>query len=181
MKHVFLAQDEQQLIPAGIRGREEQRETASGSQSSHCLGLPAQATLALLSGMPYQPHPPAKLSSERPSCSLQGYHDIVSVIFLTLPKELHLPVVEKLSLHRVRDSMGTNLDPVVGLLRYGFSTRPTQAKLIRATPDSILQRLLRLADPKFAAILDRYVLPPRATTPGLTAEQHRTTTILCPI
>ena len=47
----------------------------------------------------------------------QGYHDIVSVIFLTLPQELHLPVVEKLSLHRVRDSMGTSLDPVVGLLR----------------------------------------------------------------
>ena len=47
----------------------------------------------------------------------QGYHDIVSVLFLTLPKELQLPCVEKLSLHRVRDSMGDSLEPVVGLLR----------------------------------------------------------------
>ena len=52
--------------------------------------------------------------------TVQGYHDIVSVVFLTLPRELHLPVTEKLSLHRVRDSMGVNLDPVVGLLRYAI-------------------------------------------------------------
>ncbi|KAH9888019.1 rab-GTPase-TBC domain-containing protein [Cubamyces lactineus] len=65
----------------------------------------------------------------------QGYHDIVSVFFLTLPKELHFPVTEKVSLHRVRDSMGTTLEPVVGLLR-------------------ILQRILHLADEKYAAILE---------------------------
>ena len=53
---------------------------------------------------------------------LQGYHDIVSVFFLTLPKELHFPVTEKVSLHRVRDSMGTTLEPVVGLLRYVMSS-----------------------------------------------------------
>ncbi|KAI0659898.1 rab-GTPase-TBC domain-containing protein [Cubamyces menziesii] len=66
----------------------------------------------------------------------QGYHDIVSVLFLTLPKELHFQVTEKVSLHRVRDSMGTTLEPVVGLLR-------------------ILQRILHLADEKYAAILER--------------------------
>ncbi|KAI0760627.1 rab-GTPase-TBC domain-containing protein [Fomes fomentarius] len=89
----------------------------------------------------------------------QGYHDIVSVVFLTLPKELHLPVVEKLSLHRVRDSMGTNLDPVVGLLR-------------------ILQRLLHLADPNFAAILDRTApLPYYALSNLLTLFSHDVPTL----
>ncbi|KAG2080831.1 uncharacterized protein F5147DRAFT_737206, partial [Suillus discolor] len=36
----------------------------------------------------------------------QGYHGIVTVVFLTLPPELQLPCIEKLSLHRLRDSMG---------------------------------------------------------------------------
>jgi TBC1 domain family member 20 len=49
---------------------------------------------------------------------MQGYHDIISVLFLTLPQELQLPVAEKISLHRLRDSMGPNLEPVLGLLRY---------------------------------------------------------------
>ena len=60
--------------------------------------------------------------------TMQGYHDIVSVIFLTLPRELHLPVTEKLSLHRVRDSMGVNLDPVVGLLRYAIPLIPLECR-----------------------------------------------------
>lgn len=47
----------------------------------------------------------------------QGYHDIVSVLFLTLPPEIQLVSTEKLSLHRLRDSMGTGLEPLVGLLR----------------------------------------------------------------
>ncbi|RPD60239.1 hypothetical protein L226DRAFT_539685 [Lentinus tigrinus ALCF2SS1-7] len=89
----------------------------------------------------------------------QGYHDIVSVIFLTLPRELHLPVTEKLSLHRVRDSMGDNLDPVVGLLR-------------------ILKRLLRLTDEKFAATLDRVApLPYFALSNLLTLFSHDVPTL----
>lgn len=63
--------------------------------------------------------------------SWQGYHDIVSVLMLTLNEEqertgsqtdqeltttLNL-MVEKLSLHRLRDSMGPGLEPLVGLLR----------------------------------------------------------------
>ncbi|KAI0689903.1 rab-GTPase-TBC domain-containing protein [Cerioporus squamosus] len=89
----------------------------------------------------------------------QGYHDIVSVIFLTLPKELHLPVTEKLSLHRVRDSMGANLDPVVGLLR-------------------ILKRLLHLADEKFAATLDSTApLPYFALSNLLTLFSHDVPTL----
>ncbi|KZT24850.1 hypothetical protein NEOLEDRAFT_1134531 [Neolentinus lepideus HHB14362 ss-1] len=65
----------------------------------------------------------------------QGYHDIITVLFLTLPKDLHLTCAEKLSLHRLRDSMGSSLEPVLGQLR-------------------ILQRLLRIADPQYSAVLD---------------------------
>ncbi|PCH34972.1 hypothetical protein WOLCODRAFT_139669 [Wolfiporia cocos MD-104 SS10] len=77
------------------------------------------------------------LFRKRPQLSyFQGYHDIVSVVYLTLPEGLQLPCVEKLSLHRVRDSMGASLEPVVGLLR-------------------ILQKLLQAADPEFSALLER--------------------------
>lgn len=48
---------------------------------------------------------------------LQGYHDIITVLFLTLPPDLQLPCAEQLSLQRVRDSMGSGLEPVLGLLR----------------------------------------------------------------
>lgn len=68
----------------------------------------------------------------------QGYHDIVTVVLLTLPPELQLPCVEKLSLHRVRDSMGPTLEPVLGLLR-------------------ITRNLLRIIDPKYAMLLERYL------------------------
>ncbi|RDX51704.1 hypothetical protein OH76DRAFT_1435124 [Lentinus brumalis] len=89
----------------------------------------------------------------------QGYHDIVSVIFLTLPKELHLPVTEKLSLHRVRDSMGANLDPVVGLLR-------------------VLKKLLHLADENFAATIDSTApLPYFALSNLLTLFSHDVPTL----
>ncbi|KAH9918040.1 rab-GTPase-TBC domain-containing protein, partial [Amylocystis lapponica] len=66
----------------------------------------------------------------------QGYHDVISVLFLTLPEDLHMACAEKLSLHRLRDSMGASLEPVVGLLR-------------------ILKRLLHLADPTFASLLEQ--------------------------
>ena len=87
----------------------------------------------------------------------QGYHDIVSVVFLTLPKELHLPVTEKLSLHRVRDSMGPNLDPVVGLLRYVFVLLSFYGLLIPNCA-RVLKKLLRLVDHQFAESLERYAL-----------------------
>ncbi|KZT66235.1 hypothetical protein DAEQUDRAFT_695897 [Daedalea quercina L-15889] len=66
----------------------------------------------------------------------QGYHDIVSVLFLTLPPEVQTASVEKMSLHRLRDAMGMTLEPVVGLLR-------------------ILKRLLQAADPEFSSVLER--------------------------
>ena len=78
-------------------------------------------------------------------------------MFLTLPKELHLPVVEKLSLHRVRDSMGTNLDPVVGLLRYVPYSSLLPYRVFSLKCNRVLKRLLELVDPQFAEALERYV------------------------
>ncbi|KAF8878714.1 rab-GTPase-TBC domain-containing protein [Infundibulicybe gibba] len=74
---------------------------------------------------------------KRPNLNyFQGYHDIITVLFLTVPPELQLSCAEKLSLHRVRDSMGSGLEPVLGLLR-------------------ALRNLLRLVDPDYAALLER--------------------------
>ncbi|KIL59379.1 hypothetical protein M378DRAFT_1007526 [Amanita muscaria Koide BX008] len=66
----------------------------------------------------------------------QGYHDIMTVIYLTLPRELQLTCAEKLSLHRLRDSMLHTLEPVLGLLR-------------------VLKNLMRIADPDYAKLLER--------------------------
>ncbi|KAK2467977.1 hypothetical protein APHAL10511_000272 [Amanita phalloides] len=66
----------------------------------------------------------------------QGYHDIMTVIYLTIPQHLQLPCAEKLSLQRLRDSMLHSLEPVIGLLR-------------------VLKILLRLADPEYAKLLER--------------------------
>ncbi|PBK89852.1 hypothetical protein ARMGADRAFT_935142 [Armillaria gallica] len=68
----------------------------------------------------------------------QGYHDIISVLFLTLPPEIQFSCAEKMSLHRVRDSMGHGLEPILGLLR-------------------VTQKLLRLADSSYAELLERRV------------------------
>ncbi|KAG0702043.1 rab-GTPase-TBC domain-containing protein [Suillus ampliporus] len=89
----------------------------------------------------------------------QGYHDIVTVVFLTLPPELQLPCVEKLSLHRVRDSMGPTLEPVLGLLR-------------------ILRNLLRIIDPKYARLLESIApLPFHALSNLLTLFAHEVPTL----
>ena len=57
----------------------------------------------------------------------KGYHDVISVLYLTLqdseqssglyPSELLVSCGEQMSLHRLRDSMGPGLDPLVGSLR----------------------------------------------------------------
>ncbi|EIM88956.1 uncharacterized protein STEHIDRAFT_166906 [Stereum hirsutum FP-91666 SS1] len=84
----------------------------------------------------------------------QGYHDIITVLLLTLPPPLRLPAAEKLSLHRLRDSMGKTLEPLIGLLR-------------------ILQRLLRLADPAYASLLEQSSpLPYPLLSPLLTLFSH---------
>lgn len=89
----------------------------------------------------------------------QGYHDIVTVILLTLPPELQLPCVEKLSLHRVRDSMGPTLEPVLGLLR-------------------ITRNLLRIIDPKYAMLLESIApLPFHALSNLLTLFSHEVPTL----
>ncbi|KAF9051639.1 rab-GTPase-TBC domain-containing protein [Panaeolus papilionaceus] len=96
-----------------------------------------------------------QLFRQRPKLSyFQGYHDIVTVIFLTLPPELHVACVEKLSLHRLRDSMGAGLEPVLGLLR-------------------VTKNILRLADPEYSALLEENAqLPFYALSNLLTLFSH---------
>ncbi|KAG6810446.1 hypothetical protein H0H92_011819 [Tricholoma furcatifolium] len=77
-----------------------------------------------------------RLDTDRSFVLYPGYHDIVSVLFLTLPDELQFACAEKISLHRVRDSMGSTLEPVLGLLR-------------------VTKNLLRLADLEYAQHLER--------------------------
>ncbi|KAH9172749.1 rab-GTPase-TBC domain-containing protein [Lactarius sanguifluus] len=89
----------------------------------------------------------------------QGFHDIATVLQLTLPPELALPSLEKLSLHRLRDSMGHTLEPLIALML-------------------ILQRLLRLADPPYAALLEDHAPLPYAALPHLlTLLAHATPTL----
>ncbi|BGP47785.1 GTPase-activating protein gyp8 [Rhodotorula kratochvilovae] len=48
----------------------------------------------------------------------QGYHDIVSILLLTLEEDdLVIATAEQLSLHRIRDNMGSGLEPTLGYLR----------------------------------------------------------------
>lgn len=89
----------------------------------------------------------------------QGYHDIVSVFFLTLPPEIRVNSVEQMSLHRLRDSMGVSLEPVVGLLR-------------------ILKGLLQATDLEFSALLERTApLPYFALSNILTLLSHDVPTL----
>ncbi|KAI9438735.1 rab-GTPase-TBC domain-containing protein [Lactarius indigo] len=89
----------------------------------------------------------------------QGFHDIATVLQLTLPPELALPSLEKLSLHRLRDSMGHTLEPLTALM-------------------IILQRLLRLADPPYATLLEDHAPLPYAALPHLlTLLAHATPTL----
>ena len=64
---------------------------------------------------------------------IQGFHDIATVLQLTLPPELALPALEKLSLHRLRDSMGHTLEPLTALMLYVFSRHYYVVALIVAT------------------------------------------------
>lgn len=67
---------------------------------------------------------------------MQGFHDIVSVFLLVLDDEaLAERCVERMSLHRIRDSMCDGLEPVIAYLR-------------------LMKRILRAADPAFADLVD---------------------------
>ncbi|TDL22708.1 hypothetical protein BD410DRAFT_193913 [Rickenella mellea] len=89
----------------------------------------------------------------------QGYHDIITVLFLTLPKEVQLQCAEKLSIHRLRDAMGKGLEPMVGLLR-------------------IMKNILRLADPSYATLLESNApLPYFALSNLLTLFSHDVPTL----
>ncbi|KXN84909.1 TBC1 domain family member 20 [Leucoagaricus sp. SymC.cos] len=89
----------------------------------------------------------------------QGYHDIISVFMLTLPRELQFACVEKLSLHWLRDSMGEGLEPVLGLLK-------------------VTKNLIRLADPELGVMLEQSAqLPFFALSNLLTLFSHDTPTL----
>ncbi|EUC66844.1 Rab-GTPase-TBC domain protein [Rhizoctonia solani AG-3 Rhs1AP] len=93
----------------------------------------------------------------------QGYHDILSTLQLTLHPSLekdakawHLlrECALKITLHRARDAMGVGLEPLTGQLR-------------------ILRRLIRLADPELAILIeDASPLPYWAISPLMTLYTH---------
>lgn len=86
----------------------------------------------------------------------KGYHDIVTVIFLTLPENNRLRVCEKLSLHRLRDAMGTSLEPIIALLRHVVNvTHIILPHCFCQHIFRILKLLLRLADKQFSELLER--------------------------
>ncbi|CAE6408172.1 unnamed protein product [Rhizoctonia solani] len=100
----------------------------------------------------------------RPQLSyFQGYHDILSTLQLTLHPSLerdeeawHLleQCSLKITLHRARDAMGVGLEPLTGQLR-------------------ILRRLIRLADPGLAILIeDASPLPYWAISPLMTLYTH---------
>ncbi|KAK7030690.1 TBC1 domain member 20 [Favolaschia claudopus] len=118
----------------------------------------------------------------------QGYHDIITVLLLTLDSELHFPCAEQLSLQRVRDSMGSTLEPVLGLLRLACTTSRCFQQLIHHL--SVMKNLLRAADPPYAELLERtsplpyYALPNLLTLfshdiPTLPLIQHVFDYLLC--
>ncbi|KAJ1311476.1 hypothetical protein OPQ81_009964 [Rhizoctonia solani] len=100
----------------------------------------------------------------RPQLSyFQGYHDILSTLQLTLHPSLekddrawHLlqECALKITLHRARDAMGVGLEPLTGQLR-------------------ILRRLIRLADPELALLIEEASpLPYWAISPLMTLYTH---------
>ncbi|KZO94132.1 hypothetical protein CALVIDRAFT_528916 [Calocera viscosa TUFC12733] len=99
---------------------------------------------------------------------VQGYHDVLSVLQLTLcpgeePTEEAQWVLqrcaERISLFRFRDAMGPGLEPLLGLLR-------------------ILRRLLRLADPPYARLIEKTTpLPYYALSNLLTLFAHDVPTL----
>ncbi|KZT50548.1 hypothetical protein CALCODRAFT_488615, partial [Calocera cornea HHB12733] len=99
---------------------------------------------------------------------VQGYHDVLAVLQLTLcpsdaPSGAEEWVLrrcaERITLYRFRDAMGHGLEPLLGLLR-------------------ILRRLLRLADPPFARLIEQTTpLPYYALSNLLTLFAHDVPTL----
>ena len=64
---------------------------------------------------------------------IQGFHDIATVLQLTLPPKVALPALEKLSLHYLRDSMGHTLEPLTGLMLYAPHTRDRKSTRLNSS------------------------------------------------
>lgn len=84
----------------------------------------------------------------------QGLHDTVSVMMLTLEKERRVECVEKMCCQRVKDAMGSGLEPIVGHLRSEIIFRTACVHIIYQANNSVLRNLMRVADPEYAAILE---------------------------
>ncbi|EJU02354.1 hypothetical protein DACRYDRAFT_107280 [Dacryopinax primogenitus] len=108
------------------------------------------------------------LRKRRKLAYVQGYHDVLAVLQLTLcpgqePSEEDEMMLERcaerISLFRFRDAMGRGLEPLLGLLR-------------------VLRRLLRLADPAYAALIEQTTpLPYYALSNLLTLFAHDVPTL----
>ncbi|GAA5849485.1 hypothetical protein JCM8547_000469 [Rhodosporidiobolus lusitaniae] len=85
----------------------------------------------------------------------QGYHDIVSVLLLTLDDDdLLVSVAERLSLHHIRDSIGAGLEPTLGYLK-------------------LVHRLIRQVDPELhSAVNQAASMPFFALSWALTLLSH---------
>ncbi|KAK7047337.1 GTPase-activating protein gyp8 [Paramarasmius palmivorus] len=139
-------------------------ETSESHRDEHQIRLDTDRSFVLTSAAPEKSRESLQEDLHRLLVSVfrkrpklhyfQGYHDIVTVLFLTLPSNGQLRCVEKLSLHRVRDSMGSTLEPVVGLLKF-------------------MKSLFRVVDPEFSAILEENTpLPYFALSNLLTLFSH---------
>jgi hypothetical protein len=104
------------LYPEGKHHNHPVRK--SNPLNGSCLATESQTHTPKASLKSDLNHLIVSLFRNRPKLNyFQGYHDIMTVIYLTLPPELQLSCAEKLSLHRLRDSMLHTLEPVLGLLR----------------------------------------------------------------
>ncbi|TKA50488.1 hypothetical protein B0A53_06205 [Rhodotorula sp. CCFEE 5036] len=83
----------------------------------------------------------------------QGYHDIVSVLLLTLEEDdLLIPATERLSLHVVRDSMGPGLEPTLGYLKQASFRSLIVHRLVKAIDPELYDVVSQAASMPFFAL-----------------------------
>ncbi|KWU46160.1 hypothetical protein RHOSPDRAFT_15511 [Rhodotorula sp. JG-1b] len=83
----------------------------------------------------------------------QGYHDIVSVLLLTLEEDdLLIPATERLSLHVVRDSMGPGLEPTLGYLKQASFRSLIVHRLVKAIDTELYVVVSQAASMPFFAL-----------------------------
>lgn len=89
-----------------------------------------------------------------------GVSQIISVLLLTLDdEEMAFAAAEKMSLHRIRDSMGDGLEPVLGYLKCVDSQHCTSKSnaMYSRTSSRLVGRILANVDPELSETVDLYV------------------------